>query len=98
MRNAGTAGAYNAAGLPGLTGRTSLRSSVGFGGGAAGVFKKTIDNSLIYEPSFEPKSNDMAWLEFDASGSSTIYSASTTVMPESADMSVGLYLGCLTKV
>ena len=59
---------------------------------AAGVFglleKNPIDKSLNTQPG-----ENWENVDFSASRSNSIYAASDTVMPESTDMPVGLYLG-----
>ena len=88
----GTAGGYNAPGLPNITGKISARSSdlpqagafflsTNSEGMRCGTFVSSDYNTAISVPTL------------DASRSSAIYGASATVMPPSVDIPVILYLG-----
>lgn len=95
MRNAGTNGKYNSSGLPNITGHLQ-------GGDTSGitVWAHALDegalvsvrNTKSYAAPAEqvPEYYDVS---LDASLSNAIYGASATVMPDSADMTVGIYLG-----
>ena len=84
LRNAGTSGKYNAAGLPEIAGRTGIWNSLGTGcfgwpqSGMGAVFSGEEESQTQY---------------FSARLFNAVYGNSDTVMPASADMAVGIYLG-----
>ena len=93
MRNAGTPGRYNTAGIPDLLGSISNIAS----GGAqvstdAGALYISERGSNAVEPSGNIYGNTFQ-LEMKASRYSQTYGSSDTVMPASADLLFGLYLG-----
>ena len=86
------AGGYNAPGLPNISGKLSIRSSgmpqvgafflsTNAEGMSCGTFVGSDSNTSIDVPML------------DASRSSAIYGASTTVMPPSINIPIILYLG-----
>lgn len=97
MRNGdgGAAGAYNAAGLPGATGRLLCE------GGLWGLYTPGDGTGVVFADStggiwgFQggPQSNFASGINIDLSRASAVFGASNTVMPASADITVGLYLG-----
>ena len=93
LRNAGTQGRYNTAGIPDLLGSISNIAS----GGAqvstdAGALYISERGSNAVEPSGNIYGNTFQ-LEMKASRYSQTYGSSDTVMPASADLLFGLYLG-----
>ena len=100
LRNRGTNGQYNAPGLPVMLGSFSLVWSNNWtfpSNGAAGCFYLS-----DVQPASAPPYNGSAGynlasnVRIQASRSSSVYGSSSTVMPASADMNVGLYLGSHT--
>ncbi|WP_346666330.1 hypothetical protein [uncultured Mailhella sp.] len=88
-------GAYNTAGLPNVTGKIQ-------GGDSAGVtiwahhLDKGALSSIMNTKSYASPAEAVSEyydVEIDASRSNSIYAASDTVMPASADMTMALYLG-----
>lgn len=92
-------GKYTAPGLPNLTGYSATAAywskSVT---PPNGVF--TISNRLDYAFSPIPEGSEATSysLNFAANSGNAIYGASSTVMPASVDITVGLYLGCPAEV
>lgn len=81
-------GKFNVAGLPGITGSIEdTGTSIINGSGAFRSFY----SSGHWEGSVIENGTDS--FDFDASRSSAIYGASDTVMPESVDVTMALYLG-----
>lgn len=99
MRNAGTPGQYNSPGLPGIIGNfTDLAvgaDGLNTMGSANGAFRVPANVGLSLQKATARSilSETGDGIAFDASWSSSVYSGSDTVMPASADMTVGLYLG-----
>ena len=102
MRNTGTVGKYNVAGLPEILGvlqpRTLENKVSGQAGaivGAAGAFALSVQggggNTASLVASGDSFTADSITLR--ASLSSSVYAASSTVMPASVDFVAGLYLG-----
>ena len=88
----GSAGGYNAPGLPNITGKIGTRSSgmthvgafflsLNTEGMKCGTFVNGVTDKDIYIPTL------------DASRSNSIYGASSTVMPPSINVPMILYLG-----
>ena len=102
LRNGGTVGKYNVAGLPEILGvlqpRTLENKVSGQAGaivGAAGAFALSVQggggNTASLVASGDSFTADSITLR--ASLSSSVYAASSTVMPASVDFVAGLYLG-----
>ena len=96
MRNGGTLGRYNTAGIPDLLGSISNIAS----GGAqistdAGALYISERGSNAVEPNGNIYGNTFQ-LEVKASRYSQTYGSSDTVMPASGDILFGLYLGRFT--
>ena len=93
---AGSAGGYNAPGLPEIEGSWSGWNIMSIaGGGPSGAFQANwAPNGVV---AAETKVAG-AWdsLDIDASRSNPLYGSSTTVMPESINLPVILYLGLTT--
>jgi len=109
LRSAGTAGKYNAPGLPGITGDfynlvTNNPKNIPQMGYAHGCFytpaKRSDAGSIVgIETSASVTVADNGdGIQMDASRSNSHYGASSTVMPASADMTVALYLGRASEV
>lgn len=90
LRNAETSGKYNAPGLPNVTGGVAT---------GAGMKSEYDDpGSALYSGDDSPAEGmtpgaSPGNIYLDASRNNPLYGASTTVMPASADMAVGIYLG-----
>ena len=105
MRNAGVMGKYNAAGLPDLSG--SYVPTMYTGGGSSGerlglrdeptgVFSRGVSSDTVssfVSGVYDNISGLHSALIFSANGYNRTYGASSTVMPASADVVMGLYLG-----
>lgn len=103
LRNAGSVGKYNAPGMPGLTGKiqrpAQLADDFNFGGewletsesGALTSTQHTINQSINSAP--WAGGSCLGSIILDASRSNSEYGASDTVMPASADITLGIYLG-----
>lgn len=93
---AGSAGGYNAPGLPEIEGAWSGWNIMSIaGGGPSGAFQANwAPNGVV---AVETKVAGV-WdsLDIDASRSNPLYGSSTTVMPESINLPVILYLGLTT--
>ena len=93
---AGSAGGYNAPGLPEIEGSWSGWNIMSIAGGSpSGAFQANwAPNGVV---AAETKVAG-AWdsLDIDASRSNPLYGSSTTVMPESINLPVILYLGLTT--
>lgn len=87
-------GAYNAPGLPGLTGYSDVAGYSVHGYSPTGVFGTniSIENAGISTYPSEDSNTEVS--TFDASRANDCYGASDSVMPPSVDMTMGLYLGC----
>ena len=87
LRNAGTSGKYNAAGLPDISGEL-------YGGTifdvASGALRPAHSNEHGRDTGGISGNDGFV---FRASLSNPTYGAQSTVMPESADILCGLYLG-----
>lgn len=90
LRNAGTSGKYNAAGLPDING-SSYNVFAHTHDESGALYNEIIDDSGVNVVS--DAYYKLANIIIDASISSLIYGASDTVMPASTDVVVGLYLG-----
>lgn len=96
LRNAGTSGKYNAAGLPGLTGNSD---TVGWSDPTlfpSGVFSSggtEWEGGSLQVVEASDMNGGAHVVIFDAADGNPIYGASDAVMPASADMTVALYLG-----
>ena len=95
-QGAGSAGGYNAPGLPEIEGSWSGWNIMSIAGGSpSGAFQANwAPNGVV---AAETKVAG-AWdsLDIDASRSNPLYGSSTTVMPESINLPVILYLGLTT--
>lgn len=95
-QGAGNAGGYNAPGLPEIEGAWSGWNIMSIaGGGPSGAFQANwAPNGVV---AVETKVAGV-WdsLDIDASRSNPLYGSSTTVMPESINLPVILYLGLTT--
>ena len=95
-QGAGNAGGYNAPGLPEIEGAWSGWNIMSIaGGGSSGAFQANwAPNGVV---AVETKVAGV-WdsLDIDASRSNPLYGSSTTVMPESINLPVILYLGLTT--
>ena len=105
LRNAGTMGKYNAAGLPDLygsyvptmyteNGNTGVR--LGIRDETTGVFRREALSDLVssfINAIHNELSGVPSVLTFSARGYNGIYGAASTVIPASADIAIGLYLG-----
>ena len=97
LRNAGSSGKFNAAGLPDIVG------TAGVGGSHGASYELCMDgnsgalgaNGGLGIHSYAPQTADNTYggLSFAASYSSPLYGSTNTVMPACADMTMGLYLG-----
>ena len=105
LRNAGTAGAYNKAGLPGIVGDfynliTNNPTSIPQMGYAHGCFYTPAKTSFAGNITGVASSAQIVvaetgdGIQMDASRSAVAYGSADTVMPSSFDVLVGLYLGC----
>lgn len=92
MRNAGTPGKFNAAGLPDINAAWQTRwgSQIGTGTGAIRYAQTADVNSQSSQTSSTAKG---ATYTFAASLDNDVFGASDTVMPASADTLFGIYLG-----
>ena len=94
LRNGGTPGHYNAPGLPGATGFVGWASwhafnfAQGVFSGVAATAEQSIASDLLIQELLIYRA-----AKFDLSSSNAIFGNSDTVMPSSADLAVGLYLG-----
>ena len=93
MRNAGGAGRYNAAGLPGIEG--SVGAWIRMTEGTGAFYTPTEQAGNIGNEEFVTLTYNAPKTTFDASRCNEQYGSSDTVMPASADLSMGLYLGSL---
>ena len=90
LRNTGIGGHYNAPGLPGITWRYTNVVTTSDQIPQGSISNKT--TAKVYDFS-EGTNQGWSQMEFDASLSNSEYGSSSTVMPASADMPVGIYLG-----
>ena len=90
LRNAGAVGRYNAPGVPNATGvMGSLLHATGaiaYGMCSKGESQNALVNGSYSNTSFATYTTTL-------SNGNKIFGASSTVMPASADMTMGLYLG-----
>lgn len=104
MRNAGSAGKYNIPGMPNIAGgfwdllsssgvSDVVYTTMGNAGGAFYVPYHSSGNDVATITTNGKKVSDKDGIGLDASRSNSEYGAQSTVMPASADMVVGLYLG-----
>ena len=99
LRNGGTPGHYNAPGLPGATGFVGWASwhafnfAQGVFSGVAATAEQSIASDLLIQELLIYRA-----AKFDLSSSNAIFGNSDTVMPSSADLAVGLYLGRYAEV
>lgn len=100
-------GAYNAPGLPDITGRVHLGSMRLDGTNmivigpvdASGCFGQSGSlDGYPASPLTSETSHFYRYVSFAASKSSQEYGAQSTVMPASADMKMGIYLGQTAQV
>ena len=89
LRGGGTAGRYNVSGIPDVTGGWASLSYEGQGTYGAFSHEDTVNSSSA--PGGQVIK--VRTFAFAASRSSAQYGAQSTVMPASADMPIGLYLG-----
>ena len=102
----GTAGGYNAPGLPNITGQaTAVGNEDGFispgGNVAAGLVNGAIikGSQCTHGSSMSSSNYGKGYaLGIDASKSNDVYGASSTVMPPSVDIPVILYLGRVPQI
>ena len=90
LRNSGTAGRYNAHGLPNATGAMGSILHV-TGATVSGMCTKGVSQNALVNGTYSNTS--LATYSVTLSNGNTIFGASSTVMPASADVVVGLYLG-----
>ena len=105
MRNAETLGRYNVAGLPDIIGElgsdwnTWSNESLIWPSGTPGAFQKAAKEgnnvSAVEAPKLVAGRN---YIQFTAHLSNAIFGATDTVMPASADIAVGIYLGRPTEI
>ena len=99
LRNGSIAGAYNAPGLPNIVGSAGVGGILGTSyelcmeGSSGALLAK--GEKTIHSYASQTIDNTYGGLSFAASQSSPIYGSSSTVMPSSVDVIVGLYLGCM---
>lgn len=107
LRNGGTMGAYNAPGLPDITGRVHLGSMRLDGTNmivigpvdASGCFGQSGSlDGYPASPLTSETSHFYRYVSFAASKSSQEYGAQSTIMPASVDMKMGIYLGKTSQV
>lgn len=94
MRNESDIGKYNEAGLPGITGGflgANINGGTEFN---AGAFYNTGATTHVRSGT----NNYFNEIKFDAARANVTYGRSSTVMPSSADLSMGIYLGRLAEV
>ncbi len=94
--SSGSTGGHNSAGLPNITGTIEHLVSTSNGGGTSpnGAFAWTYAADV--NPGRMVATPDVAWKfnpQFKASQSNSIYGKSTTVMPESYNQPIAIYLG-----
>ena len=104
LRNAGTIGQYNDAGAPEIAGGFWNLASYDVGGSAHAmgsadgafytIYKKASD-AVIYVKADATHNTSGDGIGFMASRYASTYGASDTIMPASADIVVGIYLGCV---
>ena len=90
LRNSGTAGRYNAHGLPNATGAMGSMLHV-TGATVSGMCTKGVSQNALVNGTYSNTS--LATYSVTLSNGNAIFGASSTVMPASADVVVGLYLG-----
>ena len=95
MRNGGDGGKYNEPGLPDFSGSMTQmldRATVGVVELSGIFYSNDLVSGTIAASSGEIR-NQPVIIKAAGSRSSAIFGASSTVMPASADMAVGIYLG-----
>ena len=102
LRNAGNLGRFNPAGLPNITGTAGIGGNMGSSYelcimGSSGALNANGDKG-IHSYSSTSADNTYGGLSFNASAASPYYGASSTVMPDSADLFMAIYLGCPAEV
>lgn len=98
LRNAGTPGRYNSAGLPGIEGISNVVSFWDNRTIQSGCFSDMPTWTSTFQPIELQMYYSAKGIVFNASKSNEHYGASDTVMPASADLSIGLYLGITSKI
>ena len=93
LRNAGTAGRYNAAGLPDFIGSFSIRPSSNGNESSTGAVWSKYGTTMQRTGIDTSATLEQFVYTVQPSRYSSIYAASNTVMPASADVVIGLYLG-----
>ena len=91
MRNGETAGKFNTAGLPGITG--SVGAWIRMTKGTGAFYTPTARAANVSYEDFVTVEDNADQTSFDASRCNAEYGAQPTVMPASADMVYGIYLG-----
>ena len=91
MRN-GSGGGYNAAGAPDIYGQVTARHG-SFFVDASGTFLSSAPTSTLNLSYITDGIPYDAVLKFQAARWNAVYGNSATIMPESVNVSVGLYLG-----
>ena len=104
LRNGGTIGRYNDAGAPEIAGGFWNLASYDVGGSAHAmgsadgafytIYKKASD-AVIYVKADTTHNTSGDGIGFMATRYASTYGASDTIMPASADIVVGIYLGCV---
>lgn len=95
LRSGGTIGRYNAPGAPDISGESGgYWANKSIAEGALGF--SVIETEQSYSGGSEPVT--VRNMTLAASLSNPIYGASSTVMPASADMAIGIYLGRAAEV
>ena len=93
LRNAETVGRYNTPGAPDIVGSNINYMDIGMAHEGRDAFMSRVDTANKKLDDAGTETYNSSFLSFYASRSSGIYGASDTVMPASADISMGLYLG-----
>ena len=93
LRNGGTAGKYNAAGLPDFIGSFSIRPSSNGNESPTGAVWSKYGTTMQRTGIDTSATLEQFVYTVQPSRYSSIYAASNTVMPASADVVIGLYLG-----
>lgn len=95
MRNGGNVGQYNAAGMPGITGKFFTTEL----GGAIPITSGALYSEIVYNSYRSTGNNGESYrIVIDANRSNSEYGAQSTVTPASTDMNLGVYLGLAAKV
>ena len=93
LRNTGTVGRYNAAGLPDFIGSFSIRPSSNGNESPTGAVWSKYGTTMQRTGIDTSATLEQFVYTVQPSRYSSIYAASNTVMPASADVVIGLYLG-----